>query len=419
MSSDIAISAGKLCKTYRLFDHPGDRVRQFLAFGLKQYHRQFIALQDVSVDIKKGETVGIIGRNGSGKSSLLQLICGTLKPTSGTVLTRGRVCALLELGAGFNGEFTGRENVHFQGALMGFSKAEIDRRFDGIAAFADIGEYMDQPVRTYSSGMFVRLAFATMIHSEADILVIDEALAVGDEIFQRKCFEQLRRYLEGDGKVLLFVSHNVQQIERVCSRVIWMEKGRVIRDGNATTVCRAYQKHINEKTYVPRPTGQPLPNVADSGEIEVLQLRLLGDDGDGPVVEFESHSALRVIVDFACRSPLGAPEIVVGIQSADSAAFITAATTATLAEPHDFACGQHRFECRIPDLALLPGSYAIRLGFLDRFRRPVWIGRELNPFRVSAPPDSRVARLPPGLVDLPYEWKFRSSSPTALDTVEL
>ena len=165
MAPDVVISARNLSKAYRLFGHPGDRIRQFLSLGLRQYHREFAALKGVSFDIKRGETVGIIGRNGSGKSTLLQMICGILKPTAGSIEVSGRISALLELGAGFNPEFTGRENVYFQGALMGFTKAQMDARFDEIAAFADIGEFIDQPVRTYSSGMFVRLAFAAMIHA--------------------------------------------------------------------------------------------------------------------------------------------------------------------------------------------------------------------------------------------------------------
>ena len=207
-SDDIAISVRNLTKSYRLFGHPGDRIKQFFSLGLKQYHREFTALKDVSFDIKKGETVGIIGRNGSGKSTLLQLICGILKPTTGTVQVNGRVSALLELGAGFNPEFTGRENVYFQGALMGFTEAQMDERFDEIAAFADIGEFIDQPVRTYSSGMFVRLAFAVAIHVDPDILVVDEALAVGDMAFQRKCFAQIDR-LRAAGCTIALVTHDM------------------------------------------------------------------------------------------------------------------------------------------------------------------------------------------------------------------
>lgn len=236
-SDDIAISVRNLSKTYRLFNHPGDRVKQFFSLGLKQYHREFTALNDVSFDIKKGETIGIIGRNGSGKSTLLQLICGILKPTSGTVTVNGRISALLELGAGFNPEFTGRENVYFQGALMGFTRAQMEARFDDIAAFADIGEFIDQPVRTYSSGMYVRLAFATMIHVDADILVIDEAIAVGDAAFTQKCMSFLEQFrLRG---TLLLVSHDQASIMALCDKVVWLQ-GRLLEIGEPYAVIEAY-----------------------------------------------------------------------------------------------------------------------------------------------------------------------------------
>ncbi|MHB9117904.1 MAG: ABC transporter ATP-binding protein [Burkholderiales bacterium] len=224
MCSDVAISVKNLTKTYRVFSHPHDRLKQFFCFGLKQYHSQFTVLRDVSFEIKKGETIGIVGRNGSGKSTLLQLICGILKPTSGSVQINGRISALLELGAGFNPEFTGRENVYFQGSLMGFTENQMDDRFDDIAVFADIGDFIDQPVRTYSSGMFVRLAFSVAAHMEPDILIIDEVLAVGDAIFQQKCFDLIYR-LQSHGTSIIVVSHNPYQIERLCHRAALLRRG--------------------------------------------------------------------------------------------------------------------------------------------------------------------------------------------------
>lgn len=238
MADDIAISVRNLTKTYRLFSHPGDRIKQFLSFGFKQYHRKFTALENASFDVKKRETVGIIGRNGSGKSTLLQLICGILKPTSGTVRVNGRISALLELGAGFNTEFTGRENVYFQGALLGLKHDEIASRFSNIADFADIGEFIDQPVRTYSSGMFVRLAFSVMAHFNADILIIDEALSVGDTIFTQKCMRFLEHFRK-QGTVIL-VSHDLTSITAFCDRVLWVDKGRLLSAGSTKEVCEAY-----------------------------------------------------------------------------------------------------------------------------------------------------------------------------------
>lgn len=238
MCSEIAISVKNLTKTFRIFGHPGDRVKQALAFGRVSFHRNFIALQDVSFEIKKGETVGVVGRNGSGKSTLLQLICGILKPSSGEIKVKGNISALLELGAGFNPEFTGRENVYFQGTLMGLSKSDMDARFDSIASFADIGEFIEQPVRTYSSGMFVRLAFAVMTHVDAEILVIDEALAVGDAFFTQKCLRFLRDF-QKTGTVL-FVSHDTAAMVNLCQKVLWLDGGKTQMFDSANNVCETY-----------------------------------------------------------------------------------------------------------------------------------------------------------------------------------
>ncbi|MDD5365092.1 MAG: ABC transporter ATP-binding protein [Gallionellaceae bacterium] len=241
MSSDVAISVRNLTKTYRLFAHPGDRIKQAMTFGLRKYHKEFTALKDVSFDIRKGETVGIIGRNGSGKSTLLQLICGILKPTSGSVQMNGRVSALLELGAGFNPEFTGRENVYFQGALMGFTHSQMDDRFDEIAAFADIDEFIDQPVRTYSSGMFVRLAFSVAVSVDPDILIVDEALSVGDALFQSKCFHKFHEF-KAQGVTILFVTHSLDLVAEHCERGLLLDRGKLRNAGDAKGSIDAYRR---------------------------------------------------------------------------------------------------------------------------------------------------------------------------------
>lgn len=244
MSSDIAISVKNLTKKYRIFGHPGDRIKQALTFGRVRFHREFTALQDVSFEIKKGQAVGIIGRNGSGKSTLLQLICGILKPTLGEVRLNGRISALLELGSGFNPEFTGRENVYFQGAVLGISREEMDDKFDDIAAFADIGEFIDQPVRIYSSGMYVRLAFASAIHSAPDVLVVDEALSVGDEPFQRKCFERIRQIRE-QGVTIIYVSHNMASVVELCDHALLLEQSKLTATGNPKFVIASYLKNLH------------------------------------------------------------------------------------------------------------------------------------------------------------------------------
>jgi len=239
MRSDVAISVNNLSKTYRIFGHPGDRIKQALSFGRMRFHKEFTALQDVSFDVKKGETVGIIGRNGSGKSTLLQLVCGILKPTSGKVEANGRISALLELGSGFNPEFTGRENVYFQGAVLGMQKEEMALRFDEIAAFAGIGEFIDQPVRTYSSGMFVRLAFSVAIHVDPKILIVDEAFAVGDASFQSKCFQRIKAFQEDGGSILL-VTHSLEQVGHFCDRALLLDHGKLIAYGDVSETLTRY-----------------------------------------------------------------------------------------------------------------------------------------------------------------------------------
>lgn len=256
-ASDIAIRVQGLSKCYQIYETPGDRLKQFVVPRLqrlagqtpRQYFREFWALKDVSFEIKKGESVGIIGRNGSGKSTLLQIICGTLSPTSGHVETNGRIAALLELGSGFNPEFTGRENVYMNGAVLGLSKEEIDARFDNIVAFADIGEFMGQPVKTYSSGMYVRLAFAVIANVEADILVIDEALAVGDAFFTQKCMRFLRKFREQG--MLLFVSHDSAAVVNLCRRAIWLDKGMTRMQSSAKEVCETYLAAFYEEQQGP------------------------------------------------------------------------------------------------------------------------------------------------------------------------
>lgn len=238
MSSDPAVIVRDLSKDYHVFERPRDRFLQMLARGKRCYYRAFPALRDVSISISPGETVGIIGKNGSGKSTLLQLICGTLQQTSGEVIVRGKIAALLELGAGFNPEFTGRENVHLYASVLGLDKRVIEARFESIVEFADIGDFLDQPVKTYSSGMIVRLAFAVIAHVDADILIVDEALAVGDVYFVQKCMRFLREFQKRG--TLLFVSHDATTVLSLCDRAMWLDAGIVRSIGCAKQVVGLY-----------------------------------------------------------------------------------------------------------------------------------------------------------------------------------
>ncbi len=285
-SNDVAIRVTNLSKRYEIYVNPRDRLKQFILPRLqrltgqspKQYFREFWALKDVSFEVKKGETVGIIGRNGSGKSTLLQIICGTLSPTSGSIQTKGRIAALLELGSGFNPEFTGRENVYMNAAVLGLSKEEVDKRFDDISAFADIGQFIDQPVKTYSSGMVVRLAFAVQSQVEPDILVVDEALSVGDAKFQAKCFERLRQ-LKENGTSILLVTHSSEQIVTHCSMAILLDNHVQLETGEPKHVVNRYMDLLfgKEKTAKQIESKRNSDVQAESGAEIVFQLSQLED----------------------------------------------------------------------------------------------------------------------------------------------
>jgi len=267
-SNDFAIKVEGLSKCYYIYSQPQDRLKQSIIPRLqalagmrpRTYFHEFWALRDVSFEINKGDTFGIIGRNGSGKSTLLQLICGTLTPTRGLVRTSGRLAALLELGSGFNPEFTGRENVYLNGAILGLSRHEIDARFDDIAAFADIGEFIEQPVKIYSSGMFVRLAFAINVMSQPDIMIVDEALAVGDMKFQAKCMTALKRRQES-GTTLLFVSHDMGAVKSLCSSGIYLEHGELKSIGTAAQVAGHYMRVMREEMNEEQHRFSPAPSV--------------------------------------------------------------------------------------------------------------------------------------------------------------
>jgi len=250
MSSDeIAIRLDRVGKCYPLYDRPADRLKQFvlpeinrvLGRGVPRYFREHWALRDVSFEVLRGEQLGIVGRNGAGKSTLLQVICNTLAPTTGTIEVKGRVAALLELGAGFNLQFTGEENLFFNGTVLGLSRAQIEQRYDRILAFADIGDFIHQPVKNYSSGMYMRLAFAIAAHVDPDILVVDEALSVGDEAFQRKCHARIQA-IRDDGATILFVSHSAGHVTEVCNRALLIDAGEMLAIGPARPVVSRYQK---------------------------------------------------------------------------------------------------------------------------------------------------------------------------------
>lgn len=239
--NDIAIRIENLSKVYKLYDKPIDRLKESLSLTRKILYKEHYALKNVSFEVKKGETVGIIGTNGSGKSTILKIITGVLNPTKGNVIVDGRISALLELGAGFNMEYTGIQNIYLNGTMMGFTKEEIDKKVNDIVEFANIGDFINQPVKTYSSGMFVRLAFAVSINIEPEILIVDEALSVGDVFFQAKCYKKFEEF-KLQGKTILFVSHDLGSISKYCDRAILLNKGEKLEEGNPKDVIDIYKK---------------------------------------------------------------------------------------------------------------------------------------------------------------------------------
>lgn len=297
----IAISVQNLSKCYHIYETPRDRLKQFILPRLrriagkanKQYFREFWALKDVSFEIKKGETVGIIGRNGSGKSTLLQMICGTLSPTSGSIQSKGRIAALLELGSGFNPEFTGRENVYMNATVLGLTQDEIDAKYDEIVAFSEIGDFIHQPVKTYSSGMYVRLAFAVIAHVDADILVIDEALAVGDVFFSQKCMRFLHNF-KTYGTVI-FVTHDTGAVVSLCDQAIWLDHGEIKSTGQAKHVCNQYLAMRYESSTFSVPVQDLKSNYPKSEN--------LGLSKHDARMDFINHSNLRNDIEVFDFSP--------------------------------------------------------------------------------------------------------------------
>ena len=296
----VALRVENLSKQYRIYDRPGDRLTESLTRGRLRRHREFWALREINFAIEAGTTVGIIGQNGCGKSTLLQIIAGTLAPTHGNVFHEGRIAALLELGAGFDPEFTGVENVYMNASLMGFSRKETAAIFPKIERFAEIGQFIHQPVKTYSSGMYVRLAFAIAASVEPDILIIDEALAVGDAVFQHRCLKRIKD-LHERGATVLFVSHDTAAVRALCNRAILLNSGRMIADGTPSDVLNDYQRIVmeREEAYDADSATSGKPTVAEP-EMAPLQYTYRHGDGSAAIIGAEicDHTKRRVeIVD--------------------------------------------------------------------------------------------------------------------------
>ncbi|MBZ9909338.1 ABC transporter ATP-binding protein [Mesorhizobium sp. BR115XR7A] len=369
--SDVLVDIRNIGKCHRYYDRPQDRLMETLTRHRRQYHKEFWALQGVSMQISRGEAVGIIGRNGAGKSTLLQIITGTMAPTSGTVTVRGKIAALLQLGSGFNPDFTGRENVFLNGAILGFSRQEIEARFAEIAAFAEIGDFIEQPVKNYSSGMIMRLAFAVSACLEPEILIVDEALAVGDALFQRKCYARIEQYIERGG-TLLFVSHSLETVRRICSRAYYLKEGVVRLAGRPPEVIAAYEHDLDISNRLLTTGDQTLKSTIerfnDYGNRKATVVETWIETPGGERVEsVNPPDPFRwcYTVDFNAD----ADRIVFGMRMVNVEGQVIYATNSLILDKSTFkvTARSRRTACfSIPTEALPPGDYFFSAGVSER-----------------------------------------------------
>lgn len=312
---DTVIKVENLSKVYNLYDRPIERMKEALSIRRKTYHRDHYALKDVSFEVKRGENIGIIGVNGAGKSTLLKIITGVTTPTTGSVQVNGKISALLELGTGFNPEYTGIENIYLNGTMMGYSREQIDAKVDSIVEFAGIGEFIHQPVKTYSSGMFARLAFAVAINVEPEILIVDEVLSVGDTRFQIKCMDKMKQLIEG-GTTVLFVSHDTYAIRRFCTRAVWINKGEVMADGDVNLIADKYMDFLKlgdngVNGVVEKTTSSLAPFIPGEGIADIVSFRVLNNNGQ-EIDELDMSEAIRVEVIYDVYDET-MPNVVLGV----------------------------------------------------------------------------------------------------------
>lgn len=425
-AGELAIEAHGLGKRFSLFSQPSDRLKQLLWGRYKQYSRDFWALQDVNFDIRRGEVVGLVGRNGAGKSTLLQMVCGTLTPTTGTLAVRGRVAALLELGAGFSPDFSGLENVYMNAAILGLSRAQVDEKLDSILAFADIGQFIHQPVKTYSSGMFVRLAFAVATSVEPDILVIDEALSVGDGAFARKSFDRIMA-LKDNGATILFCSHAMYHVQALCSRALWLEGGKMRMWDTSAKVTTAYETSLVMDATPAIDADPPIvgaatatydaakPDAAFDAQAQAQGMEVRkAPDGTAVITGIEAradgvagrelavHSGktdVEITISFASDPALPCPSVAMTIIHASGVLVTSAGNVNDGIMLSRDTQGNGSATLHLPQLRLLHGDYSVGVLLICE--------RGLHPYEmVDRAVTLRVVQsgLEQGLVSLPHQW---------------
>lgn len=366
---------------------------------------RFKALDDLNLTIEPGEVVGIVGPNGAGKSTLLKMLARISVPTRGSVAVRGRIAPLIEVGAGFVPDFTGRENVYLNGTILGMSRGELARKFDEIVAFAELETFIDTPVKRYSSGMQVRLAFAVATSIDAEILLIDEVLAVGDLAFQRKCFDRMEQMIKQENKTVLIVGHNIRQIERISSRMISLEHGRIALDGPPQMVANHYYDVTNAKILAQRSAIPARERIQSTGEIELDSINIFPPDDPTRARPITMHGPARVRIEFTSRIQASALDISVGFHTSDFV-YISTAHTGNKVEVRP---GRNVVEASVDALPLMPGVYGLRASFHDRHFRNLWYGENILNFLVARPEGAPRPVSEQSLVDIPLAWRINDA----------
>jgi teichoic acid transport system ATP-binding protein len=395
MSSDIAIDVNGLAKVYRIFRSPPDRLKQVLWRGRRKFYEEFWALHPISFQVKRGECVGFLGKNGSGKSTLLQMIAGTLDPSQGSFNASGRLSALLELGAGFDPEFTGRENVILSGALLGISAADMKERLPAILEFSELGDFIDKPVKTYSSGMYVRLAFSAAIHVEPEVLLVDEALSVGDAAFQYKCLKRIGE-LRKKGMSILFVTHDTGAVRTLCDRVLWLDSGNLISQGPAVEVADQYDSFMRHKAGVsdesravasPSPTASPSEAMIENDTRYAASLvsGSLRDHNNSSTELFLIGGELNLEIAYEVHQPNDGLVVGAAVFRNDDL-YVCGLNTRLDHFSIANTPGRHSVTLRMPRLSLLGGDYYFKAGIFDPLARVRWdFSHRLASFRVAGP----------------------------------
>ncbi|KAA8785644.1 ABC transporter ATP-binding protein [Paenibacillus amylolyticus] len=363
--NNYAVELSNVGKEFQTYANPINRLKELL-FEDREYSEKFTVLKNVNLRIPRGQTIGLIGENGSGKSTLLQLICGILKPTTGVVSVEGKISALLELGAGFNPEFTGRENVYMNGAIQGFTRAEMDVRMPIIEGFAEIGEFIDKPVKTYSSGMYVRLAFASAINVNPDILIVDEALAVGDLYFQLKCIEKIKEFKES-GKTIIYVSHDTYSVKNICDYVVWIKEGNIFEQGDPVQVVPHFEDYMKLKKDINSNVSNKTESTSTSEELmlKIVETNCYEYKTRNVKQQFEVNDSMTISVNYELLKSVD--EIVAGVAifGADGSSIcgLNTKLDSITIKPN---LGENELFIHYSDLNLFPGTYTIHVGFFER-----------------------------------------------------